>query len=193
MKPDREKAWTHVNVQQFSTLDTFERHFYLNMKMGPLFIYGLHSYKDVTAIMDIRLAGLLRIVNGKGKEMDKAETVTVLNDMCIMAPGSLIDERITWETIDSLTAKAIFTNEDITVSAILYFNKEGQLINFVSNDRYYSPTGDKYESIPWSTPISHYQNINGYNLATYGEAIWMFTDGDYCYAKFNIKDVKYNI
>ena len=35
-----------------------------------------------------------------------------------------------------LTAKAIFTVKEISVSAFLIFNKDGQLINFVSEDRY---------------------------------------------------------
>ncbi|MBK8953410.1 MAG: hypothetical protein IPM85_15270 [Chitinophagaceae bacterium] len=58
--------------------------------------------------MDIRLFSLFRVQYQHGPEMDTAETVTMLNDMCCMAPATLIDKRITWEQADSHKAKAIF-------------------------------------------------------------------------------------
>ncbi len=142
--------------------------------------------------MLIKLAGLITVVDGEGEKMDRAETVTVFNDMCILAPATLIDKRIQWIVIDSLTTIAIFTNEGIKISAMLYFNEEGQLINFVSNNRYYSPTGENFEKVVWSTPVSDYRVANGYNLAMYGEAVWKFEDEDFCYAKFKIKEIEYN-
>jgi hypothetical protein len=66
------------------------------------------------------------------------------------------------------------------------------LINFVSDDRFYSPTGKTYEKVRWSTPVSNYKNTNGYNLPTYGEAVWNFPEEDFTYAKFNIKEIQYN-
>ncbi len=192
MKTDRKRDWAHVKVQQYSFADRITRLFYLNLKMFGVPVIGLHSYTDANATMLVKIAGLIPVVDGRGKEMNQGETVTVFNDMCIMAPATLIDERIEWEPIDSLTVKAAFNNEGIRISAVLYFNEEGQLINFVSDDRFYSPTGKTYEKVRWSTPVSDYKNINGFNLATYGKAVWNFPDEDFCYARFNIKDIRYN-
>lgn len=193
MKTDKEKDWAKVQVQQHSYTDKITRLFFMKLKMFGIPVVGLHSYIDTSANMLIKVGGLVPVVDGQGVEMDQAETVTVFNDMCILAPATLIDKRIEWESVDSLTAKAIFTNGDIEISATLYFNEEGQLINFVSDDRFYSPTGETYEKVRWSTPISQYKNINGFNLATYGEAIWNFPDEDFTYIKLNIKDVSYNV
>jgi hypothetical protein len=79
--------------------------------------------------------GLFDVVNIKGDIMNKAETVTVFNDMCLMAPATLIDPRIEWVSMDSLSAEASFTNGVNKISAMLYFNEQGQLINFTSDDR----------------------------------------------------------
>ncbi len=192
LKPDKEKDWAAVKVEQHSFFDHITRLFFLKLNMSGLPVIGLHAYKNANAVMLIQAAGLLTVVEGRGKEMDRAETVTVLNDMCFLAPASLIDPRIQWEPIDALTVKAVFNNEGIKISAKLYFNETGQLINFVSDDRYYSPTGKTFENIRWSTPISNYKNINGFNLPTYGEAIWHFPEEDFCYARFNIREVEYN-
>jgi len=107
---------------------------------------GIHLYKNATAIMKIKLAGLFTIVDGKGKEMDQGETVTVFNDMCYMAPASLIDKNIRWEILDSLSVKATFANGKQTISAVLHFNEKGELINFISKDRFDTPDGKTYKS-----------------------------------------------
>ena len=55
--------------------------------------------------------------DAKGPEMNQAETVTILNDMCFMAPGSLINKNITWETMDASQVKATFTSVPKEISA----------------------------------------------------------------------------
>ena len=191
-KTSPERDWARMNSQQYNFFDSPKRIYYLQTRVFGLPVLGLHTYKDASATMLIKVAGLLTVVHGKGPEMDQGETVTVFNDMCLLAPASLIDKRIQWETVDPLTVKAVFNNNGINVSAVLYFNDQGQLVNFVSEDRYYSPTGKTYQKVPWSTPVRDYKEINGVKLATYGEAIWHFPDGDYSYGKIRIKDVEYN-
>ena len=71
--------------------------------------------------MLIKIFGLFTVVNAKGKEMNQGETVTLFNDMCFMAPASLIDRNIEWEEIDNITVDANFTNDNITISARLFF------------------------------------------------------------------------
>lgn len=193
LKTDKNRDFSNGQFTQYSFIDDVTRLFYIDLKMFGMPVYGLHSFTDGDAIMLIKIFGLFPVVEGKGPEMNKAETVTMFNDMCIMAPATLIDDRIQWETIDDKTIGAKFTNKGITISAILYFNEQGQLINFESDDRYYSPTGKTFEKAKWSTPISNYENINGFNLPTYGEAIWNLSDGDFSYAKLNIKNVVYNV
>ena len=62
--------------------------------------------------------------------MNKAETVTVFNDMCLLAPATLIDKRIEWVPVDSVSAKATFTNGPNKITATLYFNEQGATNKF---------------------------------------------------------------
>jgi hypothetical protein len=125
--------------------------------------------------------------------MNRGETVTMFNDMCLLAPASLIDNNIKWENIDSLTVKGTFTNQGNTISALLYFNEKGQLINFISDDRYLSSDGKTYKNYRWSTPVMEYKEINGRHLMHYGEAVWDTPEGQFCYGKFNLKETEYNL
>jgi len=191
-KTDPKKDWARMRAAQFSDLNNITRLYFLQMNMFGLPVMGLHKYADAKAIMLVKLAGLITVADGKGEEMDQGETVTVFNDMCILAPASLIDKRIEWESIDPLTVKGTFNNKGCKVSALLYFNDKGQLINFVSDDRYYSPTGKTYEKTRWSTPVREYKDYKGVRISSVGEAVWSFPEGDYCYARMNIKDIEYN-
>ena len=122
--------------------------------------------------------------------MFESETVTMFNDMCFLAPPTLIDERIEWEPVDSTTARAQFTNQGTTISATLYFNEAGQLVNFSSDDRYDINAMKKYR---FTTPLQDYQAINGYRLPNYGEAVWHYPEGPFVYGKFWVKNISYNV
>ncbi len=187
---DKDKDFFPFISEQYNFYDEPARLFFMKARIFGITVPGYHRYIDGNAMMDIRLFGLLSVVKHSGTVMDISDTVTLFNDMCLLAPATLIDKRITWEKIDDLTVKATFTNRGISISATLYFNKEGQLVNFVSEDRWAVGDMKKYR---FSTPLSNYKKINGYNLPTYGEAIWHYPVGDFTYGKIEIKNIEYNI
>ena len=184
------KAYFPFTSEQYNFFKEPTRLFFMNAKIKGLVIPGYHKYSNRKAKMDIRLFGLIKIVNPKPGVLDKAETVTFFNDMCLLAPAALIDSRIQWEEVDAFTIKAIFTNDPITVSAILYFNDEGQLINFESEDRLDVNEMKQYK---FSTPVSTYKNFDGYQLISCGDMIWHHPDGAFKYGQIRIKHVVYNV
>jgi hypothetical protein len=113
--------------------------------------------------------------------------------MCLFAPGSLIDTRLTWNEIDSLTAKVTLSNGKYIVSAVLYFNETGALINFVSDDRYALQDDGTLKQLQWVTPISDYKEIEGRMIPTFGKTIWKYPEGDFTYGVFKLKSLKYNV
>jgi hypothetical protein len=48
--------------------------------------------------------------------MDSSGLVTMFNDMCLLAPATLIDKRIQWEPVDSLTERGILEHSGKSVS-----------------------------------------------------------------------------
>ena len=190
-KPDG--SWMHFKSEQYNFFDYPTRIFYIKANKLGIPANGLHLYKDEKAIMIIKLAGLFKVVDAKGQEMNQGETVTIFNDMCFVAPATLIDKRIQWEDIDSLTVKAIFLNGNISVSATLFFNEKGELVNFLSNDRFETADGKIYKNYPWETPAKNYKEFCGIRIATFAETIFKRPDLDFCYGEFKLKEIKYNI
>jgi hypothetical protein len=122
--------------------------------------------------------------------MDKTETVTLFNDICLMAPAALLDPRIKWQQMDRLSVKAIFTNGQQQISAILYFNAAGALVNFVSDDR---TEINANLHIPFSTPIHGWQQVDGRTLIREGDGVWHYPEGAFVYGKFRLKKIEYNV
>lgn len=186
----RERDWFPFRCEQYNFMEAPARLFFMEAQIRGLPVPGYHRYADGKASMDIRAGGLKRVAYESGAAMDKTETVTLFNDMCLMAPATLIDPRITWEPIDNKSVRARFTNQGITISAVLYFNAEGALIDFISNDRTDISSGSNYT---FSTPVQNYQQLNGHKVPTYGEAVWHYPEGAFTYGKFRLKKVVYNV
>ncbi len=115
-------------------------------------IDGLHTYTNDRATMKINVAYFFQVVDAKGEKMNQSENVTLFNDMCLLAPATLINKNIQWDSIDKLRAKAKFTHNGITITALLSFNEKGELVNFVSDDRFLSSDGKTYTGLPMVNP-----------------------------------------
>lgn len=194
MRLGQNPKWTKVNVEQYDFFDQPTRLFLIKVSILGLPVWGVDSYIAGRGGMLIKVAGLFTVVDAKGPEMDQGELVTLFNDICLLAPAVLTNRCFQWEAEDALTVKGVFSHGNQKVSARLFFNEQGQLINFVTDDRFYSPTGKSYQPVRWSTPVnpSDYREFDGVKVPSYAEAIWHFETGDFCYAKYRLKEIEYN-
>jgi hypothetical protein len=186
-------VWMYLTSEQYNFMPSPTRLFYLDATMKNLPVAGFHCFRNGIAYMDIRLLSLFKVEFQKGDVMNVSETVTFFNDMCVMAPATLIDNRIEWLEVENNKVKASFTNNGITISAWLYFNEKGEMVNFVSEDRSALLANGQTTKLKWRTPMRDYKTINGYKLASYAEAIYTYPDGDFTYATFELKNIGYNL
>lgn len=192
MRGKPEEEYMKFQSVQYNFYQKPSRYFFMEASKMGLPATGLHLYQDETATFEVKMLNWLKVVDAKGDKMNQAETVTLFNDMCFIAPASLIDRRITWESINDTKAKGIFKNGNISISAVLYFNDKGELVNFISNDRY-DTDGNHYNSYPWATPVEDYKMINGYFLPGKAKLIYQKSEGDFTYSELEYKSVKYNL
>lgn len=193
IRSHEKKEWMYLTSEQYNFIPMPTRLFYLDATMKGLPVAGFHCFKNGVAYMDIRLLSMFKVEFQKGAVMNESETVTFFNDMCCMAPATLIDKRIEWLQVEENKVKASFTNKGITISAWLYFNEKGELVNFTSEDRSALSANGETVKLKWNTPLRDYKTINGYKLASYAEAIYTYHDGDFTYATFSLKDIGYNL
>ena len=75
--------------------------------------------------MRIRLLSLVQVVHVSGPPMRHGESVTVLNDMCLFAPASLLDSSIRRREVDARSVEATYANGPHTVGGVLVFDDSG--------------------------------------------------------------------
>ncbi len=188
-----DSAWMPFEAEQQSFADQPTRLFHMRARMFGLPVDVFHRLVDGHATMRVKLFGAIPMADARGKEMDRAETVTLFNDMCLLAPGTLVGPGIAWQPIDAGSARARFTHAGQTISAELQFDADGRLVNFVSDDRTSSsPDGKTFTPLRFSTPIRDYRAFGPLTLAAYGEARWLLPEGEFVYGEFNLQDLIVN-
>ena len=187
----REQDWFAFTSEQYNFFDVPERFFFMPARVKGLPTVGYHVYQEGSAGMHIKVLSLFPVVDLSNDTLYRAETVTWFNDLCLFAPGALIDPRITWEASDSASAQARYTTPDgVSITATLYFDAEGRLVDFVSDDRYDISTR---QQLRFSTPLAQYRDFGPLRLVGYGEAVWHYPDGKFAYGRFWTQTVEYNV
>lgn len=180
-----------------------EQHTFLRPEPARLFlmkasVFGVpfeafHRFVGPTATMQVRVLSLFQVVDANGPEMDQSETVTFFNDLCLLAPGALLEVDVDWEDVSARSLKGTFRHQGRVVTAVLHFDEHGDLVNFVSGDRFQSADGKSYVRCPWATPVSEYGSFSGFRLMAKADAIWQEPSGPYTYARFRMDELSYNV
>lgn len=182
--------WMGFTAEQFNTVNPPQRYF----RMKGLPVDVLHVFDERGATMRVRLMSAYSMVNAKGTELTRAETVTMFNDLCVLAPGALIGLPITWDPVDTVTAVAHFTLGPNTVSAELRFDPDGCLVDFLSDDRAStSPDGHTLTPLRWSTPLSQYAQFGPARAARTAEVKWHPPTGVWTYGEFALRSLDHNV
>ena len=189
-----DSAWMPFEADQQSFANPSTRLFLMRAHMFGLPVEAFHRFVDGRATMQVKVLGILPMVDASGRVMDQSETVTLFNDMCLLAPATLLDPRIEWEPIDSHSARARFTNGDQTITATLFFGEDGLLTNFISDDRSrLSSDGKSFARHRFSTPVRDYRAFGAVRLPAHGDTRYLLPEGEFTYGEFDLQDVAYNL
>jgi len=198
-KMARDKPWIKVNTVQFNSFIEPLRLFFIRADMLGLFsMVGSDIYQNGQGNMTGKLMRLITIFDEKGEAFDIGELTTYLNDAFLMFPWALIHikDRFTWKEISAHVIEVRFTDQGMTVGAELHFDDQDLLVNYVTSDRYLNRDPNdpqKYIRTKWSTPIRDYKVIDGQLIPTFGQAIWHYDDIEFCYAKFRMKKIEFDV
>ena len=192
MRSSSTAPWMKSTATQYEFFNPPARLFHMNASRAGIPFDVFHRYVDSAATFQVKIAGLYPMVDQHGVQLTKAETVTLMNDILVMAPAAVLDLPFTWKTLGEHTVRATFSNAGFTVAATLTFNEVGDLVGFVSTDRWL-PDGTAAKDVPWSTPIFAYADVNGIRIGTRGDANWIAPSGEWTYGKFTIREIAYNV
>jgi len=191
------EPWMTFTGRQLNTYgDVPQRLFYLDATMQGLPVTVFHVLDGQGATMRGKLCSLVPILDASGPEMDRGETVTLFNDLMVLAPGALVDAPVRWTLLSPNTVRATYTREDQTVEADLVFSPAGDLLDFRSEDRSRaSRDGTSFTRLPWNTPLTRYRELGGRRVAVEGAGMWEapVPEGHFTYIEFHVDDLSYNV
>ncbi len=189
-----DSAWMTFTADQLDIVDTPQRFFMMDARMKGLPVDVLHAFDHDGATMRVRLLSVRSMVDAKGPALTHAETVTLFNDLCVLAPGALLSPGITWEPIDHHSAAAHFTLGVNTVAAELRFDDLGDLVDFVADGRgAVSADGRTITPLRWSTPLRDYAQMGPARVATKADVKWHPDSGAWTYGEFELTSLAYNV
>jgi hypothetical protein len=176
------KNWASIKGQEYLTV---QEPGFVWLGKVPLFS-AKDIYFDGNGNLKVKLLSLLKIIDVKGKEADQGELLRWLGEAPLFPTALLPSENLRWEPIDNNSAKVIFTDKNLTVEGVFYFNEEGQITQFKTK-RYKDKTLENFTGY-----CDDYRSVDGIKVPFYLEATWNLESGDFSYAKFRVKKIEYN-
>jgi len=183
--------WMPFTAEQANFINEPARFFHMKARKVGLPVNVFHSFDATGATMEVKLLSLLTLTRASGPELKRAETVTIFNDMCLLAPDSLTDPAIGFEPVDDHAVRAFYTLGDQTVGALLSFNDRCELVDFISDDRLAAVKGG-FERMRFSTPVGEYHEFGTRRVFTCGKGMWHPPEGKYAYIELELVDYQVN-
>jgi hypothetical protein len=190
MRRAADKPWMPMKAVEYYTTNPPAFIWKGDFKAAPLFkITAIDRLRHGRGNMRIKLLGLFKVADLKAPELDEATLIRFFSEG-IWFPTVFLEDYITWETVDSLSAKVTMTYKGVTASGLFTFNELGQVINF-ETERHMEKEGE-FQLKPWSTPIEGYKEMNGMLIPSSGKAVWHLEDGEFSYWRGEIFELEYN-
>lgn len=187
------QPWMSIKAEQYFTTEDPAFIWRVKLAMTPfIWIEGRDMYYQGKGNMLIKLLSTITAADATGSEMDISSLIRFLSETPWFPTALLPGDYIEWKEIDSNSAQAVIKDNGYTASGIFTFNEKGEIIKFVTNDRYMEVDG-KYFKEQWGGYYGNYQEIEGMKIPTEAEVEWNLSDRDLQYAKLKITDIQYNI
>jgi len=191
MKTRPEGSWMSVDAEQYITANPPGFIWVADVKSSLLHLSGRDKYEEGRGHMLIKLFSLIPVVDAKGKEIDQGALLRYLGEI-VWAPSAALSDYITWEEMDSTTARATMSYGGITASGIFNFDGNGDFVSFEADRYYYRKEGSTLER--WViTAKKNYKEFEGIRVPVALSVTWKFETGDFTWYKLEIREIDYNI
>ena len=155
----------------------------MNTSIFGLPFEAFDSFQDGEGFMRGVIGKVFTLFNQKGLEMDRGQLLTYLGELFLI-PSAILNEYITWETIDANNVRATITYGQLQGSGIFTFGSDGFFQYFRTDERARIGTDGSIDFPEWSAVIQGWtRSESGMYIPSHFMAVWHETDGDFVYFK----------
>ncbi|MBD3214895.1 MAG: hypothetical protein GF311_19945 [Candidatus Lokiarchaeota archaeon] len=182
--------WKAYTAEQYINTENLSFLWYAKIRMMPLI--NFHVIDDFICgkgELKAKVCNLITVVDEMGSNLDEGEFLRFLGEM-FWYPSFFLDRHITLKSIDNRTIQARLNLEDLDVSGKFLFDDSNLIREFTTN-RYYTKKGrDSLEK--WHGYLEDYKEFDGIRIPSKFKVCWDLDDGEYCYIKGKVVDIKFN-
>lgn len=182
-KTGLDKKWVPITGEQYATT----QHPGFIWKGVTSFFTARDMYIADKGRLIVLLLSLFKVVDAKGESYDQGELLRWLGESVMYPTNLLPSDRLEWKAVDLNTAKLRFNHNKLELFFDVTFNELGEIVQ-METKRYMDNT--KLET--WLIKCADYKEMNSIKVPTTFEVLWRLKEGDFSYAKFNIKEIFYN-
>lgn len=191
MKTQPNSKWMPFEAVQYISLKPPGFNWAAQVEAFPLVhLSGRDKFSYGEGEMKIKLLSLINVVDEKENEkLNSGSMLRFLGEIC-WVPSAALNDYISWEEIDHVTAKATFTQGNKVVSGIFRFSPAGELFSFEA-DRYYGGE-EKAVRHPWFIEVIEYKVFDGIKVPSKCKVTWKLPEGDFNWLNLEIPTLEYN-
>jgi len=192
MRTSTEGMWMKVEAEQL--FKAYKPEFIWTADVSVIngiYIAGRDKLIEGNGNMLIKLLSVFPIADSKGYEINQGTLLRYLAEI-VWFPTTAVSDFINWEEVDSLSAKATLTHNNISVSGIFRFNAAGDVVSFEAK-RYYEKDG-KSTLEDWlvTNSADGYKEFSGIRIPSKSAVTWKLKSGNFTWFTLEIKDIIYN-
>jgi hypothetical protein len=178
-----DKAWMDIEGEQYFTTSK------------PGFIWkgttrmftAFDSFINDSGRLVAWVLSCIKVADSKGESVNEGELQRWLAESVWFPTNLLPNQWLSWSAMDEQTARLNFDYDKMSFSFTVLFNEIGEIVQ-METQRFMNE--DKREA--WLCQFSEYHYRNGVVIPILGEVSWLLEKGDFCYAKFRVKTIKYD-
>lgn len=191
MRTTPESKWMNFTAEQYVDLENLAFVWTTRVSMMPLiYLEGRDKFQNGKGEMMIKLMSLVNIVNeGSHEKINTGSMLRYLGELCWF-PSAALHPYIHWEEMDSLSALATMTYEEIRVSGVFRFTESGDMVSFEA-ERYYGG-GEEATLEKWLVRTEGYRIFEDIKVPNKSSVIWQLKDGDFVWLELEIIDLEIN-
>jgi len=183
-KTGPKKGWVNIKGEQYFT--TAKPGFI--WRGSTAMFTALDMYISDKGKLTVSLFSLFKIAGGQGEKYDHGELLRWLAESVWFPTNVLPKENLQWKPVDMHHAQLAFTYNGLSLLYLVTFNDKDEIAE-LETKRYM----DEENLETWIGKVSDYRENNGVIIPFAIEAIYRLKEGDYSYAKFNVKRMEYNV
>lgn len=191
MRTKKNSKWIPFEATQYFNVENPSFVWKTKVAAMPLInMIGRDKLEDGKGEMLINLAGLIPVVKkADNPKINSGAMLRYLAEICWF-PSAALNNYLSWEIMNSNSAKATFIHKGQSVSGIFSFNDQGCFIAF-EGERYYG--GNKNSQLEtWRITAEDYKVFHDIKIPFKCKVTWQLKEGDFNWLNLEVLAIDYN-